>query len=67
MNRGIGVVLVLVGIVVTLLGLYPSGLFGKFHGVGGFSSGHNAADVAVVVGVVLLVAGVYSLVRRQVS
>jgi hypothetical protein len=65
MSRGVAVVLAIVGLIVAALAVYPSGLFGKLHGIGGFGSGHNSADVALIVGVILLVLGVYGLVRGR--
>jgi hypothetical protein len=65
MSRGVAAVVAIVGLVVAAFGVYPSGLFGKFHGVGGFGTGHNAADVALIVGVILLVLGVYGLIRGR--
>ena len=57
MNRLTGVILVILGLVLLVGGLYPSGLLGRLHGVGGFSSGHRTADVLVFVGAVALVVG----------
>jgi hypothetical protein len=65
MSRGVAVVLAIVGLIIAAFAVYPSGMFSKFHGVGGFGSGHNSADVALIVGVILLVLGVYGLVRGR--
>ena len=65
MSRGVAAILAVVGLILAVVALIPTGLLGKFHGVGGFGSGHNSADVALVIGVVLLVLGVYGLVRGR--
>jgi predicted phage tail protein len=65
MNRLTGVILVILGLVLVVGGLYPSGLFGRLHGVGAFSSGNNTADILVIVGAVALVIGIFSLLSRQ--
>ena len=63
MNRITASILAVIGLVVMVLGLYPSGLLGRLNGVGSFG-GHTTADVMVVVGVVVLAAGIYSVIRR---
>jgi hypothetical protein len=56
MYRLTGVILAILGVVLVVGGLYPSGLLGRLHGVGSFS-GHRTADVLVIVGAVVLVVG----------
>ena len=63
MNRGTGIVLAVVGLIVLLLGVIPTGLFGKLNGIG--IGGHNTADVVAVVGLIVLVIGVLGMMRRQ--
>ena len=65
MNRLTGVILAILGLVLLVAGLYPSNMFGRLHGVGGFGSGHNTGDILVIVGAVALVIGIFSLLRRQ--
>ena len=65
MNRTTGIVLAVVGLVVLLLGLYPSHLLGRFNGVGGLGGGHTVPDLSVVIGAVALVTGIYSLLRQR--
>ena len=57
MYRLTGVILVILGVVLVVGGLYPSGLLGRLHGVGGFNSGHRTADLLVLLGAVALVVG----------
>jgi hypothetical protein len=57
MYRLTGVTLAILGVVLMVGGLYPSGLLGRLHGVGGFNSGHRTADLLVLVGAVALVIG----------
>jgi hypothetical protein len=65
MNRLTGVILAILGLVLLVAGLYPSGLLGRLNGVGGFGGGNNTADILVIVGAVALVIGIFSLLRRQ--
>ncbi len=57
MYRLTGVILAILGVVLVVGGLYPSGLLGRLHGVGGFTSGHRTADLLVLLGAVALVIG----------
>jgi hypothetical protein len=57
MYRLTGAILAILGVVLVVGGLYPSGLLGRLHGVGGFNSGHRTADLLVLVGAVALVIG----------
>jgi len=57
MYRLTGVILTILGVVLVVGGLYPSGLLGRLHGVGGFNSGHRTADLLVLLGAVALVIG----------
>ncbi|MGO8949630.1 MAG: hypothetical protein ACLQUY_18660 [Ktedonobacterales bacterium] len=61
MNRGLGLISIVLGIVVVVVGVLPTGWFGRLSGVGG--SGHLTADVLVIIGVVLLVLGLAALLR----
>lgn len=63
MSRAVAAILAVVGLIVLAVGLYPSGLLGRLNGVGGFSD-HKSADVVVVLGAILLVVGIYSMIRR---
>ena len=65
MNRPTGIILAVGGLVVLLLGLYPSHLLGRFNGVGALGGGHTLPDLSVVVGAVALVMGIYGLLRRS--
>jgi hypothetical protein len=57
MNRLTGIILAILGLVLLVGGLYPSGLLGRLHGVGSFSGGHRTADILVFVGAVAVVVG----------
>jgi hypothetical protein len=57
MYRLTGLILAILGVVLIVGGLVPSGLLGRLHGVGGFNSGHRTADLLVLVGAVALVVG----------
>ena len=48
MYRLTGVILAILGVVLVVGGLYPSGLLGRLHGVGGFNSGHRGRSPRVV-------------------
>lgn len=63
MNRGLGLILVILGVVISVLGALPTGWFGRLSGLGG--SGHLTADAVVAVGVVLIVLGLAALLRPQ--
>ena len=65
MNRLTGVILVILGLVLLVGGLYPSRLLGRLHGVDSFGGGHNTGDILVIVAAVALVIGIFSLLRRQ--
>jgi hypothetical protein len=65
MNRLTGVILVILGLVLLVGGLYPSNMFGRLNGVGALGGGNNTADILVIVGAVALVIGIFSLLRRQ--
>ncbi len=61
MYRLTGLILAILGVVLIVGGLvpsgFPSGLLGRLHGVGGFNSGHRTADLVVLLGAVALVIG----------
>jgi len=57
MYRLTGLILAILGVVLIVGGLVPSGLLGRLHGVGGFNSGHRTADLVVLLGAVALVIG----------
>jgi len=60
MHRLTGVILAILGVVLLVGGLYPSGLLlgrlGRLNGVGKFG-GHGTGDILVFVGAVALVVG----------
>ncbi len=65
MNRITGALAALLGLIAILAGAIPSGLLGRLNGLG--TSSHLTADVVAGVGVLLLLAGAYGLLRRKSS
>ena len=62
MNRMVGLIAVILGVVVGVVGALPTKwLSGRLDGIGG--SGHLTADAVVAVGVVLLLLGLVGLLR----
>lgn len=61
MNRTTGIVLAVIGIIGIVLA------FTVFNGVGSPGSGHNKADLSLVVGVILLIVGAVFALRGSAS
>jgi len=57
MNRMTGIVLAVLGVIGILLAFFV------FNGLGGLGSGHNRADAVFVLGVILLIVGIFGMMR----
>jgi hypothetical protein len=58
MNRTTGIVLAVLGIIGIVLA------FVVFNGLGSLGAGHNKADVSFAVGVILLLVGIFAMMRK---
>jgi hypothetical protein len=58
MNRTTGIILAVLGLIGIVL------TFVVFNGLGGIGAGHNKADASFVLGVILLVVGIYAMLRK---
>jgi hypothetical protein len=58
MNRTTGIVLAVLGLIGIVLA------FVVFNGLGGLGGGHNKADASFAVGVILLVVGIFAMMRK---
>ncbi len=63
MNRMTGIILAVVGVILAILAVIPTNLMGRLNGVGG--SGHYTADAVLALGVVLLIVGIFGMMRSK--